>query len=92
MSDNVELAVTVSKEDADAKARIRDLLERVSNLGYNAVKTRDGLRVVIAALDAFEQTDTFNGMDEADSSLIFGASSMLEILADECDKAAREWG
>ena len=76
---------------AAPKRRDRDMLERVNELSYTVIRTRDGLRVVIRALEDFAQTDTVNDMGEDDSSLIFGAVNLLEQMADACDRAFNKY-
>lgn len=67
----------------------RDDFKRVCDLEYALTKTRDALRVISRGLeDVTEKHATDNpALDREDISLLYGSVTLLDYIAEECDRA-----
>ena len=81
---------------ADAKTdETRDYFNRVNDLEYAITKTRDALRLISTGLeDMAERHSTTDAMEltKDDISMLYGAVTLLDYIANECDRAYWEKG
>ena len=66
-------------------------LRRVYSLEYNAIKTRDALRVIARSLDGLAERhataeERRQGLTEDDVSMLYGAVGLLDNVAEECNR------
>ena len=86
---DMEIVATPEQAQAVVGGAASKTWRRVIELEHALVIARDELRVVIGALEDFAQGETVLGMDEKEAGVVFGATWILQDVANACDKAVR---